>query len=144
MDSNHRSPKAYALQAHAFAALPHVHGGEDASRTRTRFHAHCLANSVACPCRPHREMAEGKGVEPSRLNHRGDCFQGSLSQPTRRYLPWNRQRTWWARRDSNSYPEGLVSKTSAAAKLRHSPVGGRRENRTRQCLLCRQTPDRLG
>src|SRR5579863_6438080 len=51
MDSNHRSPKAYALQAHAFAALPHVqNGGRQRCRTLT-------------------------------VHRRGDCFQGSLFQP---------------------------------------------------------------
>ena len=37
------------------------------------------------------------------------------------YLPMSKN-FWWARRDLNSHPEGLVSKTSAAANYATGPL----------------------
>ncbi len=39
-------------------------GGESGSRTRTRFHVNCLANRLACQCRPHLKWRRAEELNP--------------------------------------------------------------------------------
>jgi hypothetical protein len=145
------SPKEiqiYSLAQPTVSDLSHI-GGELGSRTQSPVTGWRVSSALACrlPRSPWRETSDSNAViaglesaalpiEPVSQKLGGERrnrtpilserrFSGPVADHSARALRFIKlsKNFWWARRDLNSHPEGLVSKTSAAASYATGPHG---------------------